>query len=168
MDNRVSNLPKIGIRPTIDGRRDGVRESVEKKTMDMALSAKELIQKTLRHANGEPIEVIIADTTIGGLQEAAQCQRKFEREGVRVTITVTPIWCYGLEVIDQDPTTIKAIWGFNGTERPGAVFLAAALSAHAQIGLLLLVFMDRMFKKQKMIPFQRMLKQNYYNLPKLQ
>jgi len=134
--NTIVNLPKIGIRPVIDGRRQGVRESVEGKTMQMAQTAKELIQKNLRYAsNGEPIEVIIADTTIGGVQEAAACQRKFEREGVTVTLTVTPIWCYGLEVIDQDPRTIKAIWGFNGTERPGAVFLAAAMSAYAQIGL---------------------------------
>lgn len=134
--NFVANLPKIGIRPVIDGRRAGVRESVEEKTMQMALAAKELIQTHLKYPlTGEPVEVVIADTTIGGVQEAALCQRKFEQLGVSVTLTVTPIWCYGLEVIDQDPRTIKAIWGFNGTERPGAVFLAAAMSAHAQIGL---------------------------------
>jgi L-fucose isomerase len=132
----VLNLPKIGIRPVIDGRRQGVRESVEEKTMQMAQAAKELIQKNLRYAsNGEPFDVIIAESTIGGVQEAVACQKKFEREGVFITLTVTPIWCYGLEVLDQDPRTIKAVWGFNGTERPGAVFLAAAMSAYAQIGM---------------------------------
>ncbi|MGM9522633.1 MAG: L-fucose isomerase [Oscillospiraceae bacterium] len=127
-------LPKVGIRPCIDGRRNGVREGIEDKTMAMAQGAAKLIRDNLRYASGEPIEVVIADTTIGGVAEAAQCQAKFEREGVQVTLTVTPSWCYGMEVIDQDPNTIKGIWGFNGTEYAGAVFLAAAISAHAQKG----------------------------------
>ena len=127
MNRYQIDFPKIGIRPVIDGRRKGIRESLEEQTMKMALAAKELIQGQLRYPNGEPIEVVIADTTIGGVKEAARCQNQFEREGVEVTLTVTPCWCYGTEVMDQTPQTIKAVWGFNGTERPGAVFLAAVL-----------------------------------------
>ncbi len=128
-------MVKIGIRPCIDGRRKGVREGLENQTMGMALSAAKLITENLKYPNGEPFEVIIADTTIGGVKEAVACQEKFEREGVGVTLTVSPCWCYATEVMDQDPMTIKAVWGFNGTERPGAVFLAAALAAHTQKGL---------------------------------
>ncbi|MDD3920224.1 MAG: L-fucose isomerase [Eubacteriales bacterium] len=128
-------LPKIGIRPCIDGRRNGVRESLEEQTMGMALAAAKLITGSLRYPNGEPVQVVIADTTIGGVAEAARCQAKFEREGVQVTLTVSPCWCYSTEVMDFDPLTIKAVWGFNGTERPGAVFLAAVLAAHSQKGL---------------------------------
>ena len=128
-------MVKIGIRPCIDGRRNGVREGLEEQTMGMARSAAELITKNLKYPNGKPFEVVIADTTIGGVKEAAMCQEKFEREGVKVTLTVSPCWCYSTEVMDQDPTTIKAVWGFNGTERPGAVFLAAVLAAHSQKGL---------------------------------
>ena len=135
MNRYQMDMPKIGIRPVIDGRRNGVRESLEEQTMGMALSAKKLIQENLRYPNGEVIDVVIADTTIGGVKEAAMCQNKFEKEGVAVTLTVTPCWCYGTEVMDQDPHTIKAVWGFNGTERPGAVFLAAVLASHAQKGL---------------------------------
>ena len=135
MNRYQMDMPKIGIRPVIDGRRNGVRESLEEQTMGMALSAKKLIQENLRYPNGEVIDVVIADTTIGGVKEAAMCQNKFEKEGVDVTLTVTPCWCYGTEVMDQDPHTIKAVWGFNGTERPGAVFLAAVLASHAQKGL---------------------------------
>ena len=135
MNRYQMDMPKIGIRPVIDGRRNGVRESLEEQTMGMALSAKKLIQENLRYPNGEVVEVVIADTTIGGVKEAAMCQNKFEKEGVEVTLTVTPCWCYGTEVMDQDPHTIKAVWGFNGTERPGAVFLAAVLASHAQKGL---------------------------------
>ncbi|MDR2631264.1 MAG: L-fucose isomerase [Spirochaetaceae bacterium] len=128
-------LPKIGIRPTIDGRRRGVRESLEEVTMGMARAAAKLITENLKHPNGFPIECVIADTTIGGVAEAAACQDKFSRENVAVTLTVTPCWCYGSETMDMDPQTIKAVWGFNGTDRPGAVYLAAVLAAHSQKGL---------------------------------
>ncbi|MBK7979203.1 MAG: L-fucose isomerase [Ignavibacteriae bacterium] len=129
------SLPKIGIRPVIDGRRNGVRESLEDQTMNMAKSAAEFLSKNLKHSNGMPVECIIADTTIGGVVEAALTAEKFAREGVGVSITVTPAWCYGTEVMDLDPLTPKAIWGFNGTERPGAVYLAAALAGYSQKGL---------------------------------
>lgn len=129
------SLPKIGIRPTIDGRRKGVRESLEDQTMEMAQSVVDLIESTLRHASGEKVECVIADSTIGGVAEAARCEEKFRRENVGVSLTVTPCWCYGTETIDQNPTRIKGIWGFNGTERPGAVYLAAAAAGHDQIGL---------------------------------
>jgi L-fucose isomerase len=128
-------LPKVGIRPTIDGRRRGVRESLEVQTMNMAKAAAKLISENLKYPNGAPVECVIADTTIGGVAEAAACAEKFAREGVGVSLTVTPCWCYGTETIDMDPTTPKAIWGFNGTERPGAVYLAAALAAHNQKGI---------------------------------
>ena len=128
-------LPKIGIRPTIDGRREGVRESLEDQTMAMAKSVAQLIERTLRHPNGEVVECVIGDTTIGGVREASACEEKFERENVQLSITVTPCWCYGMETLDLNPHRIKAIWGFNGTERPGAVYLASAASAHAQVGL---------------------------------
>ncbi len=134
--NRLSGeLPKIGIRPTIDGRRNGVRESLEDQTMNMAKSAAEFLETNLRHADGSEVECIIADTCIGGVAEAAECAEKFRREGVGVSLTVTPCWCYGSETIDMDPHLPKAIWGFNGTERPGAVYLAAALAGHNQKGL---------------------------------
>lgn len=128
-------LPKIGIRPTIDGRLGGVRESLEEQTMNMARSVAALISENIKHACGLPVEVVIADSTIGGVSEAAQCAAKFEREGVGVSLTVTPCWCYGSETMDMNPLTPKAVWGFNGTERPGAVYLAAALAGHAQKGL---------------------------------
>ena len=131
----IGNLPKIGIRPTIDGRRKGIRESVEEKTMNMAKAVKALYESTLRHSCGLPVECVIADTTIGGVAEAAACAEKFKREGVGFTLTVTPVWCYGSETMDMDETCPKAIWGFNGTERPGAVYLAAVLAAHNQKGL---------------------------------
>jgi L-fucose isomerase len=128
-------MPKIGIRPAIDGRRRGVRESLETQTMAMAKSVAELLSRSLRHANGLPVECVIADTCIGGVAEAARAAEKFQREGVGVSITVTPCWCYGAETMDMDPFTPKAVWGFNGAERPGAVYLAAVLAAHAQKGL---------------------------------
>lgn len=128
-------LPIIGIRPVIDGRQRGVRESLEHQTMEMARSAAVLVSSSLRYPNGEPVRCIIADTTIGGVAEAAKCQAKFKAENVAITITVTPCWCYGTETFDCDPHTFKAVWGFNGTERPGAVYLAAVLAAHAQKGL---------------------------------
>ncbi len=128
-------LPKIGIRPIIDGRRRGIRESLEEKTMNMAKSLAEFLGNNLRHASGEPLEFVIADTTIGGVAEAARCEDKFQKENVGISISVTPCWCYGTETIDQNPHRIKAIWGFNGTERPGAVYLAAAAAGHDQFGL---------------------------------
>lgn len=129
------NYPKIGIRPVIDGRWGGVRESLEVQTMGMATSAKALIESSLRYPDGTPVQCIISDTTIGGGAEAAKCARQFSSENVVATLTVTPCWCYGSETFDMDPQTIKAVWGFNGTERPGAVYLAAVMAAHAQKGL---------------------------------
>jgi L-fucose isomerase len=131
----IGTLPKVGIRPAIDGRQEGIRESLEEQTMQMALMAAELIQSNIRHPDGTPVECIIADTSIGGVAEAAAAADKFAREGVGVSLTVTPCWCYGSETIDMDPMLPKAIWGFNGTERPGAVYLAAALAGHNQKGL---------------------------------
>ena len=127
--------PKIGIRPTIDGRWGGVRESLEEQTMAMARNAKALIEENLRYPDGTPVQCVIADSTIGGGAEAAACTDKFTTENVVATLTVTRCWCYGSETFDMDPRTIKAVWGFNGTERPGAVYLAAVLAAHAQKGL---------------------------------
>jgi L-fucose isomerase len=131
----IGELPKVGIRPVIDGRLRGVRESLEKQTMDMAQAAAQLITENLRFPNGEKIECVIADSTIGGVAEAAMCAEKFARSGVGVSLTVSPCWCYGTEVMDTDPLIPKAVWGFNGTERPGAVYLAAALAGYAQKGL---------------------------------
>ncbi len=134
--NRLQgSMPKVGIRPTIDGRRRGVRESLEDQTMGMAKSVARLINENLKHSNGLSVECVIADTCIGGVAEAARTAEKFTREGVGVSLTVTPCWCYGAETMDMDPLTPKAIWGFNGTERPGAVYLAAVLAGHNQKGL---------------------------------
>ncbi len=127
--------PKIGIRPTIDARQGGVRESLEDQTMNMAINLANFLSSNLKYSDGTPVECVMADTTIGRVDEAAACAEKFKKEGVSVTITVTPCWCYGSETIDVDPHTIKAVWGFNGTERPGAVYLAAALAGHNQKGL---------------------------------
>jgi L-fucose isomerase len=131
----IGDMPKIGIRPTIDGRRQGVRESLEDQTMVMAKSTAEFLTQNLRHANGLPVECVIADTCIGGVAEAAQTAEKFAKAGVGLSITVTPCWCYGSETMDMDPYIPKAVWGFNGTERPGAVYLAAVMAAHNQKGL---------------------------------
>ncbi len=131
----IGDMPKIGIRPTIDGRLGGVRESLEVQTMDMAKATAAFLSANLRHYNGLPVECVIADSTIGGVAEAARCADKFRREGVGVSLTVTPCWCYGSETMDMDPHLPKAIWGFNGTERPGAVYLAAVSAAHNQKGL---------------------------------
>ena len=133
----IGSYPVIGIRPTIDGRRGAikVRECLEDQTMNMALSAKKLLEENLKYSNGEPVKVVIADTTIGRVAEAAACADKFKKEGVDITLTVTPCWCYGAETMDMDPMTIKAVWGFNGTERPGAVYLASVLATHSQKGL---------------------------------
>ena len=134
-DRWIGAMPKIGIRPTIDGRMNGVRESLEDQTMGMAKRVTQLLTENLLYADGSPVECVIADTTIGGVTESAKCAEKFAREGVGVSITVTPCWCYGSETMDMDPLTPKAVWGFNGTERPGAVYLAAVLAAHNQKGL---------------------------------
>ena len=133
----IGDYPVIGIRPTIDGRRGAlkVRESLEEQTMNMAKSAAKLFEENLRYSNGEPVKVIIADTTIGRVAESAACADKFKKAGVDITLTVTPCWCYGAETMDMDPMTIKGVWGFNGTERPGAVYLASVLATHAQKGL---------------------------------
>ncbi len=133
----IGDYPVIGIRPTIDGRRGAlkVRESLEDQTMGMAKAAAKLFEENLRYSNGEPVKVVIADTTIGRVGESAACAAKFRKEGVDITLTVTPCWCYGAETMDMDPMTIKGVWGFNGTERPGAVYLASVLATHAQKGL---------------------------------
>ena len=133
----IGGYPVIGIRPTIDGRRGKikVRESLEDQTMNMAKSAAKLIEENVFYSNGEHVKVIIADTTIGRVAEAAACEDKFKKAGVDITLTVTPCWCYGAETMDMNPLTIKAVWGFNGTERPGAVYLASVLATHAQKGL---------------------------------
>ena len=133
----IGGYPVIGIRPTIDGRRGAlkVRESLEDQTMGMAKAAAKLFEENLKYSNGEPVKVVIADTTIGRVAEAAGCEEKFRKEGVAITLTVTPCWCYGSETMDMDPTTIKAVWGLNATERPGAVYLASVLATHAQKGL---------------------------------
>ncbi|MGB7749423.1 MAG: L-fucose isomerase [Verrucomicrobiia bacterium] len=131
----IGSLPKIGIRPTIDGRRQGVRESLEGQVMSMAKTAAKFLSANLRYPNGRHVQCVIADTCIGGVAEAAACAEKFAREGVGVSLTVTPCWCYGSETMDMDPLMPKAVWGYNGTERPGAVYLAAVLAAHNQKGL---------------------------------
>jgi len=131
----IGSLPKIGIRPAIDGRRKGVRESLEGQVMDMARNAARFLSINLRYPNGQPVQCVTADSCIGGVAEAAACAEKFRREGVGVSLTVTPCWCYGSETMDMDPLMPKAVWGFNGTARPGAVYLAAVLAAHNMKGL---------------------------------
>lgn len=133
----IGGYPVIGIRPTIDGRRGPMklRESLEDQTMTLAKAAKKLFEENLNYSDGTPVKVIIADTTIGRVPESAACAEKFKKEGVDITLTVTPCWCYGAETMDMDPMTIKGVWGFNGTERPGAVYLASVLATHAQKGL---------------------------------
>jgi L-fucose isomerase len=131
----IGSIPKVGIRPTIDGREKGVRESLENQTMGMAKSVADLISQTLKHPNGIPVDCVLPDSTIGSVTQAALCADKFKKDNVGLSITVTPCWCYGSETMDMDPYIPKAIWGFNGTERPGAVYLAAVLAAHSQKGL---------------------------------
>jgi len=131
----ITSKPKIGIRPIIDGRRKGIRESLEETTMNMARNVAAFYSRSLCYPDGTPVECVIADTCIGGVKEAADCAEKFERENVGLSLSVTPCWCYGSETIDMNPLIPKAIWGFNGTERPGAVYLAAVLAGHAQKGL---------------------------------
>ena len=136
-NTNAESFPVIGIRPVIDGRRGPMklRESLEDQTMAMAMAAKKLFEENLRYTNGQPVKVVVADTTIGRVPESAACANKFKKEGVDITLTVTPCWCYGSETMDMDPMTIKGVWGFNGTERPGAVYLASVLATHAQKGL---------------------------------
>ena len=133
----VGNYPVIGIRPIVDGRRGPMqlRESLEPQVWAMAEAAKKLFEENQYYTNGEPVKVVMADTCIGRVPETAACADKFRREGVDITLSVTPCWCYGSETMDMDPHTIKGVWGFNGTERPGAVYLAAVLAGHAQKGL---------------------------------
>ena len=133
----IGGYPVIGIRPIVDGRRGPMqlRESLEGQVMAMANAAKKLFEENLFYSNGEPVKVVIADTTIGRVGESAACEEKFRKAGVAITLTVTPCWCYGSETMDMDRNTIKAVWGFNGTERPGAVYLASVLATHAQKGL---------------------------------
>src|SRR5512141_1266810 len=131
----IGDFPKVGIRPVIDGRMRGVRESLEDQTMNMAKGAAKLISSNLKYPNGKPVEIVISDTCIGGVAEAAMCAEKFSKNGVGVSLTVTPCWCYGSETNDMNGEIPKAIWGFNGTERPGAVYLAAALAGHTMKGL---------------------------------
>jgi len=135
LNRLIGRLPKVGIRPVIDGRENGIRESLEEQTMNIAKNAARLIESNLRFSSGEQVECIISDITIGGVADAARCADQFQREGVGVSLTVTSCWCYGTEVMDSDPLIPKAIWGFNGTERPGAVYLAAALAGYTQKGL---------------------------------
>lgn len=136
MSNRlIGDLPKVGIRPVIDGRERGVRESLEAQVFTMAENAADFIEKNLRFPNGEKVQCVVADGCIGGAAEAARCAEQFRKENVQVSLTVTPCWCYGTEVMDTDPLMPKAVWGFNGTERPGAVYLAAALAGYTQKGL---------------------------------
>ena len=130
-----NGFPKVGIRPIIDGRRRGVRESLEDQTMEMAQAAAKLISDNLKYPDGTPVECVIADTTIGGRFEAAMCANKFRDNNVGVSLSVTPCWCYGTETMDLDPQIPKAVWGFNGTERPGAVYLACMLAGYAQRGM---------------------------------
>ena len=149
-------LPKVGIRPVIDGRRKGVRESLEDQTMGLAKAAAKLISENLRYPNGSPVECVIADTCIGGVAEAAMAADKFAREGVGVSLSVTPCWCYGSETMDMDPFMPKAVWGFNGSERPGAVYLAAVLAAHNQKGLPAFGIYGRDVRMQATTPSLRM------------
>lgn len=131
----MKNYPKIGIRPIIDGRRGGIRESLEEMTMGMAESVAKLYTEKLRYSDGTPVQCVIADRTIGGVAEAAMATDKFAANNVGAVLSVTPCWCYGSETIDMDPLMPKAIWGFNKTQRPGAVYLASALAGHNQKGL---------------------------------
>ena len=155
----IGDYPVIGIRPTIDGRRGvlKVRESLEEQTMNMAKSAAKLFEENLRYTNGEPVKVVIADTTIGRVAEAAACADKFKKEGVDITLTVTPCWCYGAETMDMDPMTIKAVWGFNGTERPGAVYLASVLATTRRKAFRRSASTDMMFRMRTQRISRRML-----------
>ena len=160
----MKKYPKIGIRPTIDGRQGGVRESLEEKTMNLAKAVAELISSNLKNGDGSPVECVIADSTIGRVAESAACAEKFEREGVGSTITVTSCWCYGAETMDMNPHYPKAVWGFNGTERPGAVYLAAVLAGHAQKDFLHSVSTDVMFRIWTIIQSLKMYRKRFFVL----
>ena len=160
----MKKYPKIGIRPTIDGRQGGVRESLEEKTMNLAKAVAELISNNLKNGDGSPVECVIADSTIGRVAESAACAEKFEREGVGSTITVTSCWCYGAETMDMNPHYPKAVWGFNGTERPGAVYLAAVLAGHAQKVFLHSVSTDVMFRIWTIIQSLKMYRKRFFVL----
>lgn len=129
----MKNYPVIGIRPIVDSRRLGIRDALEGKVRQMAESAKRLIQDNVFYADGTPARVVIYSGSIAGGEEAARCEEEFAAQHVTATLSVTPSWCYPLETIDMNPMTTKAIWGFNGTQRPGAVYLAAAMAAHNQM-----------------------------------
>ena len=159
-------IPKVGIRPTIDGREMGVREALEEQTMDMAKSCAEFLIANLKHPNGMEVECVIADSTIGGVAEAVECAEKFKQNNVGVSITVTPCWCYGAETMDMTPFIPKAIWGFNGTERPGAVYLAAVLAAHSQKGLPAFGIYGRDVQDATDRTIPKDVKKNYYVLQK--
>lgn len=148
--------PKIGIRPVIDGRWGGVRESLEEQTMGMARAAVSLIEDHVRYPDGTKVQCVVSETTIGGGAEAARCAEQFSKENVVATLSVTPCWCYGSETFDMDPHTIKAVWGFNGTERPGAVYLAAVMAAYAQKGLPAFPSTDTMYRIWMIIPYRKM------------
>lgn len=162
-ENRlIGDYPVIGIRPIIDARRGilDVRGSLEEQTMGLAKAAADLFRNNLKYSNGEPVKVVISDTTIGRVAEAAACAKQFKKEGVDITLSVTPCWCYGSETMDMDPTTIKGVWGFNATERPGAVYLAAFLPHMHRRDFLHLVFTVKMLKMQMTWLCQKMLKKN--------
>ncbi len=156
----IGGKPKIGIRPIIDGRRGGIRESLEDMTMTMAHKVAELYSSSLRHSDGTPVECIIADTTIGGVAEAAMAAEKFRNNGVGVVLSVTPCWCYGFETIDMDGEMPKAIWGFNGTERPGAVYLASAWQDIHRRDCRHLAFMGGTYRKSVIRKSRKMCKRN--------
>ena len=159
----IGGYPVIGIRPTIDGRRGAlkVRESLEDQTMGMAKAAAKLFEENLKYSNGEPVKVVIADTTIGRVAEAAACEEKFRKEGVAITLTVTPCWCYGSETMDMDPTTIKAVWGLNATERPGDSTLHLYLLHMHRKAFLHLESMDMMLWMQTILQSEMTSKKNY-------
>ena len=158
----IIRLSESGLRLTGAEERLRSGESLEDQTMNMAKSAARLFEENLKYSNGEPVKVVIADTTIGRVGEAAACAAKFKKEGVDITVTVTPCWCYGSETMDMDPMTIKGVWGFNGTERPGAVYLASVLATHAQRGFRLSAFMGMTCRMRMQRIFRRMWKKNCF------
>ena len=158
----IGGYPVIGIRPTIDGRRGAlkVRESLEEQTMGMAKLAAKLFEENLTYSNGEPVKVVIADTTIGRVAESAACEEKFRKEGVDITLTVTPCWCYGSETMDMNPQTIKGVWGLNATERPGRFIWLRCLPLIRKKGFRHLAFMDMMLWMQTIWKWEKMLEKN--------
>lgn len=163
----MSNYPKIGIRPVIDGRWGGVRESLENQTMNMARAAAELISANLRYTDGTPAKCVIGCTTIGGGAEAAKVAEQFASENVVATLSVTPCWCYGSETMDLDPKTIKAVWGFNGTERPARYTLPPLWQRMLSADCLLSRFTDTTYRMRPIRPSRRMLQKKFFALPVL-